>query len=358
MIKLKYLIEAISPDKGEYDAAAKKSKYGNITVILSDKGVIYIDDPETYKSPIPHENTIARADLWFDKTIIRIYKAKLHGNKINPATQQLISALVKNKIIDSSWKVNFSDNEGWYRGYGDYVIRKGEFDDLPPNFWKRNSRVDIGENLTLYHGTSDLELPTILKDGLRPLGSKHTIAGPETRLRTEYNKNFLYLAGTFQDAFRFAKSKARGNMLRTNKQEYSYVEHWEWGRWFIKPVVLLIRLPDFTNLRSDDDRVISLIKAKGYELWKTLTPEQKTEQQIKSAQWFKEHEINYKSEHITDYLWTISDNGFNSVLKHIDKAEWKNWKASLGSHNQVGYEGVIPPNYITVVDLDRVVSKK
>jgi hypothetical protein len=69
-----------------------------------------------------------------------------------------------------------------------------------------------------------------------------TIGGHETRLRIEDNKNFLYLSGTFTGAFMYAKTKARSNMLRTDKQQYDYVQYLEWGRWFIKPVILFVKI--------------------------------------------------------------------------------------------------------------------
>lgn len=359
MIKLKTLIEAISPDKSEYEKAADRSEYKSINVYMDKHGVVYIDDFMSTKDPVPYEDTNAKLQLYYPDKRVRIFKNKLHGNKINPGQQQLLSILLKKGIIDSSWKVAFSDYEGYYTGgYGSYSHKLGKYEKLPPNFWKRNSRIDLGENLKLYHGTSDLELPTIMKYGLRPLGSKHTVAGQETRIRLEDNKNFLYLAGTFSDAFRYAQTKARSNMLRIDKQKYEYVQYNEWGQWFIKPVVLLVQLPDFTKLRSDDDRIISIIKAKAYELWKAMDPEKKGMEQILSAEWFKLHGLNYKPEQIEDYLWTISDNGCNFVLTHVDKSEWKNWKASLGEFNQVGYEGIIPPNYIEVIDLTDVISPK
>lgn len=358
MIKLKSLIEAISPDKEEFEKAAQKSEYKIITIYMDNKGIVYIDDLKSNKSPVEFENTKAKLDLDYNNYRIRIWKYGVHGNQISPGIQQLLSILLKKGVVDSSWKVSFGDYEGWNRGYGDYVHRHGEYENLPPNFWKRNSRISIGENLKLYHGTSDLELPTILKYGLRPLGSKYTVGGSESRLRTEFNKNFLYLIGTFQDAFRFAKSKARSNMLRIDKEKYDYVQYYNWKDWFIKPVVLLITLPDFTKLRSDDDRIISMLKEKGRALWKSMDNKQREIEKIKTAEWFNKHGANYKPEQIEDYLWIISDYGFKPALELIDKSEWKNWKASLKLDNQVAYEGIIPPNYITVVDLGKVVSTK
>jgi hypothetical protein len=350
--------EAISPEKSEYEKAAQSSEYKVISVYMDKKGVIYIDNRMSNKPPIAYEDIKAHLDLNYNNNEVRIFKDALHGNKIDSGTQQLISALLKKGVIDSSWKVTFSDYEGWHRGYGDYIYKMGEYEKLPPNFWARNRRVNLGENLILYHGTSDLELPTILKYGLRPLGTKHTVGGAETRMRVEDNKNILYLTGTFVDAFRFAQSKARSNMLRVDKKQYDYVQYYGWKDWFIKPVVLLVRLPDFTRLRSDDDRIIGLIKTKTDQLWKALDEPQKKIEQEKSVKWFSERGVNYEPERIESYLWAISDNGFETVLKHIDKSEWKNWKASLKSHNQVGYEGIIPPNYLTVVDLNKVVPVK
>lgn len=358
MIKLKSLIpikEAFCPPKQEFDAAEKRSEYGIFCVILDKTGKIYIDDWTSSQEVVPRENVLSKVKLYPKNKEVDIFKTQLHGNKIDSGTQQLIASLLKNKVIDSSWKVSFSDNEGYYLG-GEYVNRHGEFEGLPPNFWKRNTRVDVGEKFSLYHGTSEKELPTILQYGLRPLGSKYTSAGGETRLRVEENKNVFYLTGTFQDAFRYAQLKARWNMRAQDKDKYSYVEHWEWERWFIKPVVLLVRIPDFTKLRSDDDRIISLMKTKGDEIWGKMPPEEKQKQKELSVQWFKERGINYDSRSIESYLWMISDNGFQTVLKYINKKEWDDWKSSLKGDNQVGYQGVIPPNYIQVLDLYKTVK--
>ena len=359
MIMLKSLLvsEAFVPDKAEFEKELARSEHKVISVLMDKSGKVYIDDPVSYKSPIENEQTKARLRLNYNNNEVDIYKDKLHGNKIDAAAQQMISALLKVGVIDSSWKVSFSDDEGYYL-HGKYSMRKGEYEGLPPNFWKRNTRVDLGENLIFYHGTSDLELPTIKKYGLRPLGMEHTAGGHETRLRVEDNKNTLYLTGTFVDAFRYAQIKARSNMLRVDKTQYQWVEHWEWERWFIKPVVLSVRIPDFTRLRSDDDRVIRIIKDKADKLWDSMSEEQKQVEKELSVKWFKEHGINYEPYQIESYLWTISQNGFEKALKLIDKNEWKDWKASLGSHNQVGYQGVIPPQYLRVIDLMNVTYKK
>lgn len=357
MINLKsLLVEAFSPDKEEFEAAATRSEYKIIDIIMDKTGHVFVDDYTSKTHVVDPKEVRGRLTLDYNKNRIRIYSGKLHGSKIDPGVQQLLAILLKKEVIDSTWKVSFSDEGSWYTK-GEYVYKPGKFENLPPNFWKRNQRIDLGENLTMYHGTSEKELPTILKYGIRPLGSKHTAAGGESRMRVEDNENFIYLAGTFVDAFRYAELKARWNMRAENKEQYSYVEHWEWERWFIKPVVLLVRLPDFTKLRSDDDRVISLIKTKADELWKAMDPEKKRQHQLLSAKWFKDRGIDYKPENIEDYLWTISDNGFQEVLTHIDRSEWKNWKASLGSHNQVAYKGVISPSHISVVDLNQTYKK-
>jgi hypothetical protein len=190
------------------------------------------------------------------------------------------------------------------------------------------------------------------------LGFKSTSSGYETRLRINENKDFIYLSGTFSDAFRYAKTRARSNMLKHNKEQYQWVEHREWQYWFIKPVVLLVTIPDFTNLRSDDDRVISLIKQKAHEMWSAMSPEVKRREQEISAKWFNDRNANFTPESISDYLWVTSDNGCDQVLKHIDKTEWDNWKESIKVNNQVAYKGTIPPKYLKMIDLYDVTIKK
>ena len=349
------LVEAFCPDKEEFEKAAQRSEYKVIEVNMDNQGVVHIDD---YTDPKPYDRSKTKVyiRLNYNKSEVDIYKDNLHGNKVDPSLQQLIAALLKKGVIDSSWKVSFSDDAGYYMG-GEYATRKGEFEGLPPNFWKRNSRIGIGTNLVLYHGTDTLALPTIKKYGLRPLGMEHTSPGYESRLRIEENKNFLYLTGTFESAFGYARTRARSDMRSTNKEDYEYVEHWEWERWFIKPVVLLVTLPDFTKLRSDDDRVIGIIKDKGYKIWDVMPSEQKEEEKKKTIEWFRQRGINYTPHEIEGFQWVRSDNGFEVTIKHIDKSEWNNWKASLKSNNQVAYAGVIPPQYLKVLDLTKVFRK-
>ena len=359
MLKLKdILTEAFCPDKEEFEKAAQRSEYKIVEVWMDKNGVIAIDDytniPPT--KPDDFKNRKSTLRLNYNANEVVIYHTSLHGNKIASGTQQLLAALVKKGVIDSSWKVSFHDTEGYYLG-GSYVTRPGEFEGLPLNFWKRNKRVDLGENLVLYHGTDTKALPKILKYGLRPLGMEGVERGYESRLKVEYNKNFIYLSGTFQGAFLYAKNKARWDMMQTDKSQYDYVQHWEWERWFIKPVILLVTLPDFTKLRSDDDRVIGMIKEKGYELWAAMSPEQREAESEKSSKWYKDRGVNYGPEKIEAYQWVTSDNGFKIVLNHINQDEWKDWKSSLGSHNQVAYAGVIPPQYIKVLDLEKVIRK-
>lgn len=357
MIKLKTLcIEAFVPNKNEFDAAVARSEYKIIDIYMDRGGKVFIDDREVATSIPDPKDVSARITLDFNNNKVRIYQTKVHGNKIEAGTQQLLSAILKNGIINTSWKVDFGDTEGWYKN-SKYVHTAGAYQNLPPNFWKRNTRIDVGENLTMYHGTSEKELPTILKYGLRPLGMKHTERGAESRVRLEENTDFLYLAGTFMGAMNYAKTKARWNMRSEDPTKYSWVEHWEWERWFIKPVVLLVRIPDFTKLRSDDDRVISLIKDKAYKLWEIISPEEKEKQKEMSAKWYQERGIKYTPNDISPYTWVTSDNGLDFVLKQFDKSEWNNWKKSLEDNNQIGYKGIIPPSHISIVDLEKTYQK-
>ena len=359
MIKLKnMLVEAFCPDKEDFEKAAQRSEHKVIGIEMNKRGVITIDDYTNIQPDTEEQlkNRKISARLNYNDNEIVIYNRELHGNKITPAAEQLISALAKKGVIDSSWKVAFHDYEGYHMG-GDYVTRKGEYEGMPPNFWKRNKRIDLGTNLILYHGTDDKVLPKILRYGLRPLGMEGTESGYETRLKLEHNKNFVYLSGTFQGGFFYANHKARWDMLTTDKAQYDYVQYWEWERWFIKPVVLLVTLPDFTKLRSDDDRVIGIIKDTGYKLWASLSPEQQEVEKQKSSKWYKDRGVDYEPERIEAYQWVTSDNGFEETLKHVSKDEWKDWKASLGSHNQVAYAGVIPPQYLKVLDLTKVIRK-
>lgn len=353
ILKLSDLLlqEAFVPDKSEFEKALAADENGIISLYMDDKGYVHIDYP-----PFGGKGMKASAKLYYAKKRIILPKRYLHGNKITHGAAQLLKGLYKNDIVDAGWKVSFSDSEGYYMG-GQFKYRKGEYEDLPINFWKNNSPMGVGENLVMYHGTSDLQLPKIEKYGLRPLGFKGTFAGHETRLKTDWNKNTLYLAGTFDDAFRYAKLRALSDMRDTDPKNFEFLQHYEWERWTVKPVVILATIPDFTKLRSDDDRIISIIKEKGTELWKSMDDATRKAEQEKAVQWFKERGVNYTPDRIEDYLWSMTDSGLAQILSQIHPDEWKKWEESLSSHNQVGYEGTIPPKFLKVLDLKQVTDK-
>lgn len=344
-----YLNEAFI-NKDEFNDALNKSTLQYVSVEMDKNGKIYFS-PD-FENKVEFGNLKCYFILNFKKNTIEIRYKSIGsiGNRIQASTQQLLQQLVADNIIDKSWTVSFNDDEGLYKK-GVYTHIQGTFDKLPVSFWNRNSRINLGENLILYHGTSSEDLPTIIKYGLRPLGSKYTRSGSSSRIRTEENKDFIYLATNFRTAFRYAKDRARDQMRRLHKDTWEYVQYRDVEYWDIKPVVLEVTIPDFTKLKSDDDRVIRLMKDKADELWKQFSEEQKSKEWEQTKLWFQKHAgFTPNESDKSSYYWIMSDNGLQYVLDRFDKSAWNDWKASI-SDQQIAYKGFIPPQYLKVKEL-------
>lgn len=343
----KHLVNEAFINKDEFDDALNKSTIQYVSVEMDKNGKVYFS-PD-FENKVSYENRNGYVILNYKTNTVEI-RDRVIGNRIQAGTQQLLQQLVKDNIIDKTWTVSFRDDEGLYKK-GEYTHIHGTFDKLPVSFWSRNTRINLGENLVLYHGTSSEDLPTILKYGLRPLGSKYTRSGSASRLRTEENKDFLYLATDFRTAYRYAKDRASDQMRRLHKDKWEYLQYRDFEYWDIKPVVLEVTVPDFTKLRSDDDRIIRLLKDKADKIWKEFTPEQQESEWQTTKLWYqKVLKFTPKETDRSSFYWIQSDNGLKYVLDRFDKTEWNNWKASL-SNQQVAYKGFIPPQYLKVKEL-------
>lgn len=343
----KHLVNEAFINKDEFDDALNKSTIRYVSVEMDKNGKVYFS-PD-FENKVSHENRNGYVILNLKANTVEI-RDRAVGNRIKAGTQQLLQQLVKDNIIDKTWTVSFRDDEGMYKK-GQYTHIHGTFDKLPVSFWSRNTRINLGENLVLYHGTSSEDLPTILKYGLRPLGTKYTRSGSASRLRTEENKDFLYLATDFRTAYRYAKDRASDQMRRLHKDTWEYLQYRDFEYWDIKPVVLEVTVPDFTKLRSDDDRIIRLLKDKADKIWKAFTPEQQESEWQTSKLWYqKVAGFTPKETDRSSFYWIQSDNGLKYVLDRFDKNEWNNWKASI-SDQQIAYKGFIPPQYLKVKEL-------
>jgi hypothetical protein len=141
-------------------------------------------------------------------------------------------------------------------------------------------------------------------------------------------------------------------MRRLHTDKWSYLQDTEIEYWDIKPVVLEVTLPDFTKLRSDDDRVIRLMKDKADELWKQFSEEQRNNQWEQTKIWFQKNAGFTPTETWKgSSYWIKSDNGLQYVLPRFDKNEWNDWKASVKADQQVAYKGSIPPQYLKIKEL-------
>jgi len=336
-------------NKDEFNDALSKSEIKYLVgVEMDNTGKVYFS-PD-FDNKVAYENRKSYILLNFKDNVVEI-RGGVVGNRIRSGDQQLLQQLKKENIIDSSWKVSFRDDEGMYKR-GEYTHVYGTFEKLPVSFWTRNTRINLGENLVLYHGTSSEDLPTIMKYGLQPLGRKFTRSGSATRIRTEENKDFIYLATDFRTAYRYAKDKASDHMRRLHIKKWSYLQYKEVEYWDIKPVVLEVTLPDFTKLRSDDDRVIRLIKNKSDELWKQFSEEQRNNQWEQTKIWFQKNAgFTPKETDKSSFYWIMSDNGLQYVMPRFDKNEWDNWKASVKADQQVAYKGSIPPQYLKIKEI-------
>lgn len=341
-----YLNEAFI-NKDEFNDAFNKSTIKYVGVEMDKTGKLYFS-PD-FENKVEYENRKSYIVLNFEKNIVEI-RDKPIGNRISASTQQLLQQLVTDNIIDKNWTVSFRDDEGMYKK-GKYTHIQGTFEKLPVSFWNRNSRINLGENFILYHGTSSEDLPTIMKYGLQPLGRKYTTSGSASRIRTEENKDFLYLATDFRTAYRYAKDRSEDQMRRLHKDKWGYVQYRDVEYWDIKPVVLEVTIPDFTKLKSDDDRVIRLMKDKADELWKQFSEEQKSKEWEQTKLWFQKNAgFTPKESDKSSYYWIMSDNGLQYVLQRFDKSAWNDWKASI-SNQQIAYKGFIPPQYLKVKEL-------
>jgi len=343
----KHLITEAFVNKDEFNDALNKSTIKYVSVEMDKNGKVYFN-PD-FDNKLSYEDRKSYVILHFEKNTVEVRDIAI-GNRISASTQQLLQQLVNDNIIDKNWTVSFRDDEGMYKK-GVYTHIKGTFDKLPVSFWNRNSRINLGENLVLYHGTSTEDLPTIMKYGLQPLGRKYTTSGSASRIRTEENKNFLYLATNFRTAYMYAKDRASDHMRRLNRNDWYYLQHREVEYWDIQPVVLEVTIPDFTKIKSDDDRIISLMKNKADVLWKQFSEEEKSKEWEQTKLWFqKKVDFTPKESDKSSYYWIMSDNGLQYVLDRFDKSEWNNWKASI-SNKQVAYNGFIPPQYLKVKEL-------
>ena len=343
----KYLNEAFI-NKDEFNDALSKSTIKYVTVEMDKSGKVYFS-PD-FENKVTYDNRKATVVLNFKDNVVEFRGGGI-GNRMDSGGQQLLQQLKKDNIIDSSWTVSFRDDEGMYKK-GEYTHVRGTFDKLPVSYWNRTKRLNFGENLILYHGTSSEDLPTILKYGLQPLGRKYTTSGSATRIRTAENKNFLYLATDFRTAYRYAKDRASDQMRRLHKDKWEYLQYRDFEYWDIKPVVLEVTIPDFTKLRSDDDRVIRLMKDKADELWKRLPEDEKEKEWNQTKTWFQKNGgFTPKESDKGSFYWIMSDNGQNYVFARFDKSAWYDWKASIKSYQQVAYDGFIPPQYLKIKEL-------
>lgn len=341
------LHEAIvdSSTKNNILRSARENENSACEVYLTKDGRVNIGFPSAGEFSV-------YATLFFSLKRINLKVGSTVANKISSSAQQLLTALYKSGIIDNSWKVEHRDKLGYYNTSGKYINYSPSYANESLLFWMdRKNRIYIGDNLIFFHGTSTYELPSIKQKGLLYVNLHNVTSGTASRLKIPDNKKFIYLTPSIETAMMYAKERASKYNREFFRSQWDYMQHTEWTSWEIQPVILQVQIPDMSNLRSDDDRLIQMIKNKAYKIWDIFTPAQKLAHATKAAEWFKQHNINYTPGEISAFTWVMSDDGFEYVLPLIDKMEWKNWKKSLAENSQVAYEGIIPPKFISVVKL-------
>jgi hypothetical protein len=170
---------------------------------------------------------------------------EMMGDKIKPAHKKLIDFLIKNGIIDDTWKFKGGDEIGRYVGYDWQTFTDPDLPTTVGAAKKTKLFSPAIENIILYHGTTNYGWDKIQKDGaLYPLFTgSNTIYGSESRGKHPLNKDHIYLATNQDKGWHYAKQMAE-SLTRKLKTE-------------AKPVLLQVKVPDVTKLRSDDDIINS-----------------------------------------------------------------------------------------------------
>jgi len=271
------------------------------------------------------------------------FRAGSYGEHVQPRVQQAIRALRDAGMIDNTWTIKTRRGHGYYPpGGGQYQNRSDPIDQqgLDAIADKALRLSPMAQNLVFYHGTTGIEWQRIQAVGLQPLfvGANQQ-SGHESRGKHEGNQGILYLAGSIDQALRYAKTRAESNALRLQRSaDYAKLNDND-------PVVLRVQIPDPAKLMVDDDIIIQLAQRISRRLWRAKSVEQ--QQQITDA---INQQRNLKlGRETAELLWRESPEGFAEIMQRLPKRVFHAWLGSLKRNNQVGYRGTIPPKFISLI---------
>jgi hypothetical protein len=340
-LEVKYKPDTVQQIRDEFD----KQKFS--VVWLDINGNIRVGWPErddTSRSQFSRSQN-NRVSLDPEKKKLTI---QMIGDKIKPGHKKIIEFLKRNGIIDDMWEVKGGNDIGEYIG-GTYSHFTDP--DLPKNvsdLQRSDVLSPIINNITLYHGTTDIGWDKIKKAGaLYPLfmGSNKEF-GFESRFKHKYNKDHLYLATNPDKAWDYAKTMASDFNRKRHKEEWQYAQHSEAERWPIRPILLQIKIPDISKLRADDDVANERMRKIAEKLWDQKNPEEK--QQI-MANLSKKVGWEVKDPSSAKMLWRDTDEAFPIILSKLNPKIYKAWLSSMLRTDQVAYKGFIPLKFIKEV---------
>lgn len=326
----KILVTALFKGYTDAEFDAKLKEDGMIYLFVDSQNHVRIDDMQKGKRR-------ATITLYPKGKELKLREGTV-GDKIQPATQQLLQFLRKEKIIDDSWKVR-GDEYSKYVGY--------DFKTFPSKYSKdfdfltdqRNRLTDGIKDIRLYHGTSSQDWEKIQKVGLFPLNKgTNKEGGFESRHKHEGNENVLYLTGSLKAAQQYAQTRC-SSLENKAKKAGKYIK--------LEPIVLEVRIPDARKLVADDDIVNGVAREQARKLWDKKSDAEKADLKAKLTE---SAGFEVRDDSTAQMLWRETDAGFNEIMKTIPKMIYKAWLASLKRQNQVGYRGRIPASFITKLD--------
>ena len=272
------------------------------------------------------------------------------GDKMKPATKKLVKFLMDNGIIDDTWKTKGGREISEYLGY-DYTYFPDEHGPQKPSDVGRMGTFSAAiQDITLYHGTSDYDWKTIQqKGGLMPLFVGTGEYGFDSRAKHEYNKDLIYLATTRDKAWDYAKTRAQSMNRKYAPQEWKFSQYSGANSWAIKPVLLRVKVPDVSKLRSDDDAVNERMRKIAYRQWKKKSPE---EQDRIAKELSKQLGYEIGDDPSTRaFAWRETDEGFAELLALVNPRMYRAWMASIMRYDQVAYKGIIPLSHVEEIPI-------
>lgn len=244
----------------------------------------------------------------------------------------------------------------WASGKGDAIGTIG----------KLLSKSIIPPRIIVYHGTSSLRLPQIMKDGLRPLDLDQRVwnKGGLEKIRPAHRDECVYVTASRDQAEYYAKKTVKIDRVRMGPN--ARVQAWK----AVDGAKSIItqnegRLKWIAGM-SPEDKERQYAHANKYSYGRATHPDHEVPiltKQIENAkeiiekyQWLLDQNIDQKGP-VRPVLLTITltksdlkklmaDDDF---LRQNPEASPEDWEASLKNFSQIAYKGIIPPNRIKII---------